>query len=663
MAKKTIATEAEIVTLSDAEHVRQRRGMYLPNMNYCVYEIVDNAVDEFMAGNCKNIWVQLEPDKVLRIQDDGSGVPIKPDKKDPSKSMAEVALGELKSGGKFNAEGSMGNQGVKTGGLNGTGSSAVNFTCDQFIATITKEGKMYQIGWEKGQLVQPLTSIGQADEDDIQHGTLIELLPDMTIWEDSDFDVNAIARRLEQLTYLNPGLTIHEDIGYAGKQIEGSICNPEGLKAYLEKLSENKTMIVEPITFSGHLHLKSNKIYSSKEVVKQIFEDENNNEITDLNDIVDVDIALCYNTTYQNEIYVFTNNVPNDLGGHHLVGFKEGLFKSINNYYEENTKGKLVTLVQDDVREGLIAVVSIKIANPVFDGQGKAKLDMPKVRASIRTATMEMVDDFLDKNPDAAKIIIAKAIQAQTTREAVRKTREAARGAKKLFGGDPDKLTDCTSKNPEERELWLAEGDSAGGSCKKARNSETQAILPVFGKILNAEGLKLSDILKSTKLEDIIKALGCGIGKDFDIEKLKYHKIIIAADADDDGLHIQTLWITFFYRFMPEIIENGYLYISCPPLFKVYKNKDNFQYCYTIAEKDEAVKQYDGKCVVTRYKGLGEMEEEDLAASTMCPTSRVLIQVCMDDMEYDEQIISTCMGDNVALRKEMILDDDIGELI
>lgn len=576
MTKKNIAEEVQITTLSDVEHVRQRRGMYLPNMNYCAYEIVDNAVDEFMAGYCENIWVQIEPDKILRVQDDGRGVPLTPSKDDPNKSMAEVALGQLKSGGKFNAEGSMLSQGVKTGGLNGTGASAVNFTCEQFVATITKNGKQYVLGWEKGELTTPLTEVGEVEADDLQNGTLIELVPDMSIWVDDDYDTREIVKRLEQLTFLNPGLSIHADIDYDNKQVNTTFCNPDGLKSYIEKLSAKKEVIVEPI--HNTYTIESDKFGK-----------------------VDIDIALGYNSSYIEETYVFTNNVPNPLGGHHLTGFKQGLFSAINKYYEEHTKGKLVTLVQDDVREGLVAVISVKVANPVFDGQGKAKLNMPGVRALVKQAVEEMMDDYLDKNPDVSKIIIAKALQAQQTREAVRKTREAERGAKKALGGVPEKLSDCKEKDPEKSEIWLAEGDSAGGSCKKAR-FDNQAILPVFGKINNVEKGNILNVLDSDKLKDVVRALKTGIGEEFNIDNLRYHKIVIAADADVDGLHIQTLWITFFYRFMRPIIENGHLYISCPPLYKVVKNKNTFEYCYTDEEKDALVAEW-GKCEVFRYKG------------------------------------------------------------
>ena len=635
MTSKNAVQEVQITTLSDVEHVRQRRGMYLPDINYCVYEIVDNSVDEHMAGHCKNIWVQIEPNRVLRVQDDGRGVPITPAKDDPNKSMAEVALGHLKSGGKFNAEGSMIEQGVKTGGLNGTGASAVNFCCDQFVATITKNKVQYQLGWEKGQLVSPLTQIGKAGEDELPHGTLIELIPDMSIWVDDDYDISAISKRLEQLTFLNPGLNVHVDLDYNNKKIECTHSNPRGLTAYIEKLTAKKEVIVEPV----------HKTFS---------------KISEKFGTVEIDIALGYNSGYSEESYMFTNNVANSLGGHHATGFKEGLFRAINSYYEENTKGKLVNLVQDDVKEGLTAVVSVKVSNPVFDGQGKAKLNMPGIRGLVREATIEMMEDFLDKNPDAARIIVSKAVNAQATREKVRKTREADRAARKLgVGKDPDKLTACASKNAEECEIWLAEGDSAGGSCKKARDAKTQAILPVFGKINNTQEMTLDKVLNSVKLKDVVNALGTGIGEDFDIDKLKYHKIIVASDADDDGLHIQTLWITFFYRFMRPIIENGHLYISCPPLFKVVKDKSTYRYCYTIEEKDTALEEWGSRCKVYRYKGLGEMEAADLKESTMSKDSRVLLQVTLEDLEYDENVIFACMGEDASLRRELILDDEV----
>lgn len=634
ISPKIIESEVQIDTLSDRDHVRLRRGMYLPNMNYCAYEIMDNAVDEFMAGFCKNIWLNIEPDKTLRLQDDGRGVPLQPSTQDPNKPMVQVALGELKSGGKFNQKTAK----AKTGGLNGTGASAVNFTCDEFYATVTQQGQKYQIGWEKGLLTMPLEYIGQAQEDEIQNGTLIELKPDMSIWVDDDYDINAIEKRAEQLTFLNSGLNIHLDLDYENKKVEKTYYNPDGLGAYINKLSEKKDTITDPIVISSEV--KGTKVGD-----------------------VEVEIAIGYNTGYSEEIYTFTNNVPNPLGGNHLSGFKEGLYKSINNYYLDNTKGKTVDLVTDDVREGLIAVISVKVADPVFDGQGKAKLNMPAIRGVVREAVMEMMEDYLDKNPDKAKLILAKALQAQMTRESVRKARETTRAGKNAFGGKPLKLASCTSRNPEECEIWIVEGDSAAGTAKKARDKKTQAVLPIFGKINNPYGITLEDCYKSTKIKDAVSAFGTDIGENFDLEKLNYHKIIIMSDADVDGLHIQTLWIAFIYKFLRPIIENGHLYLSCPPLFKVIKSKKEFRYCYSIEEKDQALKDLGEKCEVQRYKGLGEMNEKDLGPSTMDIENRVLIQITCEDAEAAENILDVCMGSNAGLRKELLLSDISCDLI
>lgn len=619
-------SDVTIDTLSDRDHVRLRRGMYLPNMNYCAYEIMDNSVDEFMAGVCKNILLQIEPDKTMRIQDDGRGVPLQPSKKDPNKPMVQVALGELKSGGKFNQKKE---NAVKTGGLHGTGASAVNFTCDEFKAIVTQNGEQYEIAWTKGLLTEPLNHIGSAPEG-LEHGTLIELKPDMEIWGESDYDLKAIEKRAEQLTFLNAGLNIILDIDYNNTKIEKEICNPDGLPAYILKLSEKKEAIIDPISISGRFNHPT------------------------LGD-VDVEIALSYNTGYNEEVYAFTNNIPNPLGGHHLTGFKEGLFKSINNYYIDNTKGKTVDLESSDCREGLIAVISVKLADPVFDGQGKAKLDMPAIRGIVKDSVIEMMDDYLDKNPNQAKLILAKALQAQLTRESVRRARETTRAGKNAFTGKPPKLAGCTSKNPEECELWIVEGDSAAGTAKKARDKKTQAILPIFGKINNPYNITLEECYKSPKLKDAITAFGTDIGENFNIENLNYHKIIIMSDADVDGLHIQTLWMAFMYKFFRPIIEAGHLYLSCPPLFKVTKGKKE-KFCYTVEEKDEAIAEFGGG-EAQRYKGLGEMNEKELGPSTMNIDTRVLIQVTCEDAESAESILDICMGNDASLRKDLLLSD------
>lgn len=633
--------EAVIEEMEDRDHVRLRPGMYLPDINYCVYEVLDNAIDEHMAGNGNEIYIKISPDGLTEIQDFGGGIPITPSKKQPKKTQFEVALSSLKAGGKFNQDSSQ----VKSGGLHGVGAAAVNFTCKKFNAVVAKydkktdSTKYYGIEWEEGLIKEGFHEITDIDSD-VKHGTYVELLPDDQIWKGAKYNIDAINKRIEQLSFLNPRLTLYVDIDYEGKVINTVYSNPQGLVNYIEKLNNKKEQIVDVVSINTEMNDKT------------------------LGN-VEVSLALSYNTGYNEEIYAFTNNIPNADGGHHLTGFKDGLYKAIKEYYLDNVKGKAVDIISADVREGLTAVVSVKMADPNFIGQGKAKLDAPKLRSVVRELTEESLNDYLDKNPEKAKLIVSKALQAQNTRESVRKARESARSVKNLFGGTPAKLTTCTSKNPEECEIWFAEGDSAGGSCKKARNKTIQAILPVFGKINNTENMNLKQIVDSVKLREVISALGCSIGEDFDIEKLRYHKIIIASDADDDGLHIQTLWLNFFYRHMRPLLENGHVYISCPPLFKVVKNKKEHRYCYTIAEKDAVLKEEGwSKADVFRFKGLGEMEPADLRESTMNPETRVLLQVTLSDLaESDEEVMVACMGDDVSLRKQLILDEEEIELM
>lgn len=638
MNKKTIE-EVQIAELEDRDHVRLRPGMYLPDINYCCYEILDNAIDEHMAGYGDEIYIQIDKEGWLRIQDFGRGIPVTPSSKQPNKTQFEVALSSLKAGGKFN----QGTSQKKSGGLHGVGAAAANFTCKNFNAIVarfdeeTQSTRLYQIEWEEGLIVTPFQEI-EIEDNDIEHGTYIELLPDEKIWKGSKFNIDAIVKRIEQLSFLNPKLTLQVDIDYDGKVIQRTYHNPKGLVNYVEKLNSKKEQIVDIVSVNTEINDK---------ILKN----------------VEVSIALTYNTSYNEEIYVFTNNIPNPDGGHHLTGFKDGLFKAINNYYLDTVKGKIVELTSADVREGLTAIVSVKLADPNFIGQGKAKLDAPGLRAVVRNLTEESLNDYLDKNPEKAKIIVSKALQAQLTRESVRKAREATRAGKNAFNAKPLKLASCLSKNPEECEIYIVEGDSAAGSAKKARDKMTQAILPVFGKINNTENMTLKDIYKSVKLKEAVAAFGTDIGENFNLDNLRYHKIIIMSDADVDGLHIQTLWITFIYRFLRPIIENGHLYISCPPLFKVVKDKKTFKYCYTVEEKNELLQEWGPKCQVFRYKGLGEMSSEDLKNSTMKEDERVLIQVTIDDIEADEAIIAACMGDDVSLRKELLLSEDIGELI
>lgn len=482
--------------------------------------------------------------------------------------------------GKFN----QGDSHVKSGGLHGVGAAAVNFTSKVFNAIVvrfnedTNISKGYAINWEQGNITETFHEI-ELDDPNYKHGTYIELLPDTEIWKEQKLNVDAINKRLKQLAYLNPKLSLCVDINYDGKVINETYHYPNGLIDYVLKLNKNKEQLVDVINLNTSMDHK------------------------ELGNI-EVSIALTYNSGYSEEIYAFTNNIPNPEGGHHLTGFKDGLFKSIKEYYIDNTKGKIIDLISSDTREGLTAIVSIKMADPNFIGQGKTKLDAPKLRGIIKDLTEESLNDYLDKNPDKAKLIIAKALQAQNTRESVRRAREATRSVKNLFSGTPLKLKTCKSNNPDECEIYFVEGDSAGGTAKEARDKNIQAILPVFGKINNTESMNIKQLLDSVKIKDIVLGLGCSIGEDFDIEKLKYHKIIIMSDADDDGLHIQTLYLTFFYRHLRPLIENGYVYIACPPLFKVIKDKKTYKYCYSVKEKDKLLKDKEWKnAIVNRYKG------------------------------------------------------------
>lgn len=626
-----MSKQQQIRQLSDRDHVRLRKGMYIPNINYCVYEIVDNSIDEFIAGYGNTIYLKIEPDRTIMVVDEGRGLPIDPSLDDPTKSQAELALGSLKAGGKFGLEDGEGYD-VKTGGLNGVGSSAINFLSEYLSARIYKNGTEYGLDFIKGEVTNQLYEVGPVDPEGQQTGTLIQLQPDVEIWQDDeDLDLTAINDRMKQLTYLNPGLTIMVDINYDGKVIQETYCHPEGLKTYVEQLSIKRNLLT-PIWSTTLTHTG-----------------------------VDISLAFAYSDGYSDTIYAYTNNILNSANGSsHLTGLKEGIFRAVSNYYTETNDNKTkINITSDDAREGLIAILSIKVKDPNFEGQGKDKLTMPRVRTAVRIATEEYIAEMLDKNPDTAKIIISKAENACKAREAAKRAREAVRSTKGLIdGGLPGKLANCKSKNPEESELFLVEGDSAAGTSKKGRDKHTQAILPVFGKILNVEKSRLEKVLQLPKLKEVIKAMGCSIGEEFDITKLKYHKIIPLADADYDGAHIQALWITFFYRFYRPIIEAGYLYLACPPLFKISKKekgKTVKYYAYTVEERDALLAELGKVESVDYLKGLGEMNHDELWDSTLNPATRKLKQVRIEDIEKDEEMLVTCMGEEVAPRKEFIM--------
>lgn len=617
---------AEITQLSDRDHVRKRKGMYLPNINYMVYEIVDNSIDENMAGYATAIYVGIKNGEII-VQDDGRGIPIAPSKDNPEISQAEVAYTSLKAGGKFGLED--GYNDVKTGGLNGVGASAVNFLSEYCLLRITIDGIEYGLDFAQGVTSENgLYEIGPVGEEYTQHGTLVQLKPDEEMWEEEKLDIDEIVSRMEQLTFLNPGLTIIVDIDQDGRVINETFYNPEGSKAYIEKLSKEKELITD--------------IWQLDTTV----------------DGIDVSIALAYEDDYKEKLYGFTNNIPNPMGGDHMTGFRMGLFKAISEYYDENSQNKTkADVISDDVKEGLVAIVNIKVANPNFEGQGKAKLNMIKVRSSIRKLTEEFVEEMLDKNPDQAKIIVAKMVDACKARESAKRARDTARKSKSVDAGKAAKLADCKYKDPEVCEIFLVEGDSAAGTAKDGRDRNIQAILPVFGKIQNAEKSTLEKVIDSEKIKELLRALKCGIAEDFDIDKLKYHKIIIMADADVDGSHIQCLYVPLFYRFLRPIIEQGMLYFACPPLFKIEKGKNVLKYAYSDEERDRMLAELGEGTVVSRYKGLGEMNAEELWETTMNPENRRLVQVVIDDIEKDEEMIATLMGEFVAPRRAFIMEN------
>ena len=567
--------EQVIRLLEDRDHCRLRPGMYIPNINYSVYELVDNAVDQYMIGNGDTINVLIDEDGSLMVQDFGAGLPIGPSQDIPEMSQAELALSRLQAGGKFE------DNGVKSAGLNGVGASCINFLSEYFYVRISKQGKLYGLDFEQGLIVNQLYEMEDEDDEYPDNGTLIMLKPDEEIWAEigNTFDIPAINRRLKQLAYLNPGLTINFQVSnYNGYNIEETYLFEEGVKSYVEELTENKDLILDPI-------------YVTKEV-----------------DDIEVSIALAYTEAIDHVILAFTNNVPNTDGkSSHLAGLKAGLADAVKDYQVEVTNKLKNPITAEDTREGIVAVVSIKVASPNYIGQGKDYLNMPSVRKATADTIKECMEDYIDKNPNNAKLILEKALEAQRVRETVRKAKETARKTKGLVANvKPEKLVKCVSKVPEDSVLFIVEGDSASGTVKQARNEQTDAVFPAFGKVNNTYDYTLDKILVSSKILDVVKILECGIGEDFDIEKLRYHKIISLSDSDVDGLHIQCLWATFFWKHMPEIIEQGMFYLAIPPLYAIKQGK-NITYAYSDAERDELLSNIQGKYEVCRYKGLTDV--------------------------------------------------------
>ena len=633
----TEKNQAEITVLKFPHNVRLRKEMYLINPDHCVYEIIDNAVDEFSAGRCTKIKMSVlgssDENKfpVIMICDNGGGIPttMKEDAEGVMRSQLEIALGSLSSSGKY---GKAGGYTTVTSGLHGVGASCVNAVSEFFVADVYSNDLYSAISWEKGIKTKEILNEPLKTKSD-EKGTHITFQLDRDLWKDEIFNFDIIKRRLKQLSYLNPGLQI-EYSNVDTKEYE-FYYHKEGLIEYFKDLTKNKDMLdKEPI------------------MINKVIEDNELGAVT-------LNIAFGYSNGYTSEEYGFVNNVTTQ-SGDHVIGFNAGIAKALMSFFELSDKHKNLSknVTSEDCREGLIALISVKVMSPKFEGQSKASIKMPGIRAIVNKTVSEEFKDYLEKTPSFVKAISDKIEKAIKARVAAKKAREAIRNAKNTLESSlPGKLMACSSKKPEECELYVVEGDSAAGSAEQGRDSKTQAILPVFGKILNTEKSHEADVLNNGKLLDVVKALKCGIGKNFDINKLRYHKIILMADADVDGSHISTLWVTFFYRHMPEIIKNGYLYIALSPIYRVTEKvgkKETHHYFYN----DEELNKYSTKNPyhISYIKGLGELQPEQLWESTMNPETRRMVRVNIVDEETDTEAVEVCMGNNVESRKKFILE-------
>ncbi|WP_290455249.1 MULTISPECIES: DNA topoisomerase (ATP-hydrolyzing) subunit B [Clostridia] len=616
--------ESQIQVLEGLEAVRKRPGMYIGStssrgLHHLVYEIVDNSIDEALAGFCKNIEVTINEDNSITVVDDGRGMPVGIHPK-MGKATVEVIMTVLHAGGKF------GGGGYKvSGGLHGVGASVVNALSEYCEVTVKREGFIWQQKYSRGNVLCNLTKIGESDE----HGTKVLFKPDHEIFEDTVYDFEILSGRLRELAFLNKGIAItlidkrEEEIKVEKYHYEG------GIKEFVSYLNRNKEVLHEsPIYVEGE------------------------------KDGIIAEIALQYNDGYNENLYSFANNIDTIEGGTHLAGFKSALTRAINDYAKRfgHIKDNDKNLSGDDAREGLTAVVSVKISEPQFEGQTKTKLGNSEVRGVVDSIVAEGVSVFLEENPAVGKIIIDKALMAARARDAARKARELTRKSVLERSTLPGKLADCSSKDPMECEIYIVEGDSAGGSAKQGRNRKFQAILPLRGKILNVEKQRLDRILNSDTIRSMITAFGAGIGKDFDEEKLRYNRIIIMTDADVDGAHIRTLLLTFFYRYMRPLIDGGHVYIAQPPLYKVSKGKKE-EYAYSDEELDRILEEFGGKdnsINIQRYKGLGEMNASQLWDTTMDPEHRILLKATVEDAIAADEIFTILMGDKVEPRREFI---------
>ncbi|NLO44626.1 MAG: DNA topoisomerase (ATP-hydrolyzing) subunit B [Candidatus Cloacimonetes bacterium] len=617
----TTYTASNIKVLKGLEAVRKRPAMYIGGtgergLHHLVYEVVDNSIDEALAGHCDEIKVCIKTDGSVEIDDNGRGIPVDIQKETGLPAL-QVVLTVLHAGGKFDQ-----NSYKVSGGLHGVGVSVVNALAEWLEANVHTDGKEYRMRFERGKPMSKLETIGNSN----RRGTIIRFKPDPEIFETVEFSFDYLTVRLRELAFLNKGVRIlltdersdrTHDFRYEG-----------GINSFVEYLNQNKKpLFVKPIYIE---HEREG---------------------------MELEVSIQYNEGYQENIFSFANNINTIEGGTHLSGFKRGLTSAVNAYIKNNDllKNEKISPNGEDIREGLTAVISVKISNPQFEGQTKTKLQNTEVEGVLGSAIYENLLIYLEENPAVAKNIALKSVMAARSREAARKARELTRRKSVLESGSlPGKLADCTINDPAQTELFLVEGDSAGGSAKQGRDRSFQAILSLWGKMLNSEKARMDKVLNNEKIQPIILALGAGIGQDFDISKLRYHKIIIMADADVDGAHISTLLMTFFYRYMKPLVEHGHLYIAMPPLFLVRKGKQK-RYVFSEEERDEAIAEFGDKGVfVQRYKGLGEMNADQLWETTMDPANRSMVAVKLDDAIEADRMFTILMGDEVEPRREFI---------
>lgn len=616
----------QIQILEGLEAVRKRPGMYIGStssrgLHHLVYEIVDNAVDEALAGFCTHIEVNIHPDDSITVRDDGRGIPVDIQKK-AGKSALEVVFTILHAGGKF------GGGGYKvSGGLHGVGASVVNALSEWLEVRVFKDGSVYHMRFEKGNTVQHIEVVGTYEESK-KSGTEVTFLPDNTIFEDTVYDYDTLMVRLRETAFLTKGLriTLTDERGEGRKD---SFCYEGGIKEFVEYLNTGKTPLYDEVIYCEGTR-----------------------------DNVEVEVALQHNDSYTEGTYTFVNNINTPEGGTHLSGFRNALTKTVNDYARKNKilKDNDENLTGEDIREGITAIVSVKVEEPQFEGQTKQKLGNSEAQAAVSGVLSDQLTYYFEQNPKVARIICEKSLLSQRARNAARKAKELTRRKSALEGSAlPGKLQDCTERDPERCEIFIVEGDSALGPAKNCRDVKFQAVMPIRGKILNVEKARLDRIYANQEIQGMITAFGTGIHDDFDISKLRYNKIIIMSDADVDGAHIATLMLTFIYRFMPDLIKEGHVYLAQPPLYYVRKNKKLY-YAYSDEERDKLLDMVGKDADVQRFKGLGEMEDQELSETTMDPETRTLLRVNMDDDAKSELDLTftTLMGDQVEPRRMFI---------